>query len=109
MKLLIVSQFILIVAKKHTSNSKIYVLTDTVFKLSLAIYIWVFIWTNSYEGLEWEEKTIFSFSAAIIIYDINYTAILKEIESVIPDNILFRHIRKIESTKPHRSKDHNMN
>ena len=109
MKFLIVSQFILIIAKKHTSNSKIYVLTDTIFKLSLALYISVFVWTNSYEGLEWEEKMIFSFSAAILIYDINYTAILKEIEHIIPDNILFTHIRNIESTKPNRSKDHNTN
>jgi len=105
MKILIVSQFILIIAKKHTSSSKIYILTDTIFKLSLALYILVFVWTNSYEGLESEEKMIFSFSAAILIYDINYTAILKEIQTVIPDNILFRHIRNIESTKPNQNSE----
>lgn len=99
LKLLIVSQFILILAKKHTSSSKIYVFTDTIFKLSLALYILMFVWTNSYEGLEWEEKAIFSFSAGILIYDINYTAVLDELANIFPDNLLFAHLRRVEETK----------
>jgi hypothetical protein len=99
LKLLIVSQFILILAKKHTASSKIYVFTDSIFKLSLALYILIFVWTSSYEGLQWEQKTIFSFSAALLIYDINYDAIVDELANIFPDNLLFAHLRRIEEIK----------
>ena len=99
LKLLIVTQFILILAKKHTASSKIYVFTDAIFKLSLALYILIFVWTSSYEGLQWEEKTIFSFSAELLIYDINYTAVVDELAKIFPDNLLFMHLRSVEQTK----------
>ena len=76
-----------------------YVFTDSIFKLSLALYILMFVWTNSYEGLEWEQKAIFSFSAALLIYDINYTAVVDELANVFPDNLLFAHLRRVEQIK----------
>jgi len=99
LKALIVIQFIFIMAKKHSASSKIYIFTDSIFKLSLALYILIFVWTSSYEGLRWEEKMVFSFSAALLIYDINYTAVVDELAKVFPDNILFAHLRRVEQIK----------
>ena len=69
LKVLILIQFVLILTKKESVNSKVYVLTEIVFKLCLSIFIEAFLYMSVIDGLEWEDKLIFSFAGAFLMYD----------------------------------------
>ena len=102
LKVVFILQCLLILLKKQTTDSSIYILTDTVFKLSLAIYIWIFLWFYEGTDISIEDKMILSFSAALIIYDIDYNNIVKYlIELGLPDNYFFRYLNSLSNTKIH--------
>ena len=102
LKIVFVLQCFLILLKKQTNNSRVYILTDTVFKLSLAIYIWIFLWFYEGTDIAIEDKMILSFSAALIIYDIDYNNIIKYLMYLgIPDNFIFKYLNSLSTTKVH--------
>ena len=100
LKLIFVVQCALVLTKKQSSDSSYYFFTDTIFKLSLALYLYIFIWLYDYHNISWEDKLIISFSAALIVYDIDYTNLVKYLRKAgIPDNYLFRYMDSLETTK----------
>ena len=84
LKILIVLQCVLIFFKATTKDTDIYILTDTVFKISVAIYLLVFFIVYPFPGLEFEDKLIIRFSAIVILFDIDYTGLLHVIRKYIP-------------------------
>ena len=84
LKILIVLQCILIFFKATTSDTDIYILTDSVFKISVAIYLLVFFIVYPFPGLEFEDKLIIRFSAIVILFDIDYIGLLRVIRKYIP-------------------------
>ena len=83
-KLLVVSQIIAIFMKKHTKNSDIYILSDTAFKISAGLYLILFFLFHSFPGLEFEDTLILRFSGVIILFDIDYSGLVKVISKNIP-------------------------
>ena len=70
LKILVLLQFWLVVLKKTAKDSDFYILTDTLFKLSVAIYLLVFFIVYSFPGLEFEDKLIIRFTAVVLLFDI---------------------------------------
>ena len=69
MKLIIITQFILIIGNKQSIDSRVYILTEIVFKTSLFIFIQWFMIFNVGRDLEIEDRVIFSFAGGLLLYD----------------------------------------
>lgn len=69
LKVLMVTQFMLIIGNKQSIDSRIYILTEILFKTSLFIFIQWFIIFNVGKDLEFEDKVIFSFAGGLLLYD----------------------------------------
>lgn len=83
-KLLVVAQVIAIFMKKHTKDSDIYILSDTIFKLSAGLYLILFFMIHHFPGLEFEDTLILRFSGVIILFDIDYVGLVKVITKNAP-------------------------
>jgi hypothetical protein len=84
LKILVAVQFVLVFLKKHTRDSKIYILTDTVFKISVALYLFLFFTLNSFPGIDWQDLLIIRSSGMILLYDIDYNGLIKIVREYVP-------------------------
>ena len=62
-------QFFLIIVNVQSITSKTYLITEIVFKVTLAIFIEYFLYTKVIDGLPWEDKAIFGFAGALLLFD----------------------------------------
>ena len=69
LKFAIVLQFIFILSNKQSIDSKTYLITEIIFKITLSIFIEYFVYTRVIEGLDFEDKLIFSFAGALLSFD----------------------------------------
>ena len=84
LKIIIAIQLGLVYLKKTTQDSDLYIITDTIFKISIALYLFIFFILNSFPGLEFEDTVILRFSGVVLLYDIDYTGLLRVIRKYIP-------------------------
>ena len=69
LKICILVQFGLVLAKKWSFDSKLYILTEVVFKTCLALFIEIFLFHTVIEGMEFEDKVILSFAGGLLFFD----------------------------------------
>jgi len=69
LKLAILIQFVLILTNKETTDSRIYIMTEIIFKTALFFFIEFFLFHYTIEGLEFEDKLIISFAGGLLFYD----------------------------------------
>ena len=84
LKILVVIQFVLVTLKKQSRDSKMYILSDTIFKISVALYLLLFFTLNSCPGLEWQDVVIIRFSGMILLYDIDFNGLIKIVREYVP-------------------------
>ena len=56
-------------------------MTEIIFKVTLSIFIEYFLYTKVIDGLAWEDKIIFGFAGALLLFDAvanNLPLLLKE-------------------------------
>ena len=69
LKLAILIQFALIIMNKQTTDSRIYILTEIVFKTALFVFMEYFLFHIQIKGLAFEDKLIISFAGGLLFYD----------------------------------------
>lgn len=69
LKVIILVQFILIIANKESVDSKVYIITEIVFKTCLAIFIEIFMFHAHIDGLMLEDRVIISFAGGLLLFD----------------------------------------
>jgi hypothetical protein len=69
LKVAIMIQVILILTNKQTTDSRVYIITEIVFKTSLFLFIEYFLFHYEISGLEFEDKLIISFAGGLLFYD----------------------------------------
>ena len=84
LKIIVGIQVVLVFLKKTTEDSEIYIVTDTIFKISVALYLFLFFIINSFPGLEFEDTIILRFSGMILLYDIDYSGLIRVIRKYFP-------------------------
>ena len=84
LKIIVGIQVILVFLKKTTEDSEIYIVTDTIFKISVALYLFLFFMINSFPGLEFEDTVVLRFSGMILLYDIDYSGLIRILRKYIP-------------------------
>jgi len=81
MRVALVIQLILIITKKQTRNSVIYITTEIVFKTALFLFIQWFTFNNDF-GINFEDKLIISFGGGLLFYDACFNDVPKLIEQL---------------------------
>ena len=84
LKIIVAIQVGLVFLKKTTEDSEIYIVTDTIFKISVALYLFLFFIINSFPGLEFEDTIILRFSGMILLYDIDYSGLIRVLRKYFP-------------------------
>ena len=84
LKIIIGIQFVLVTLKKQSRDSKIYIFTDTIFKISVALYLFLFFTLNTFPGIDWQDVLIIRFSGVILLYDIDFNGLIKIAREYIP-------------------------
>jgi len=84
LKVIIFIQMALVVLKKQTTDSKLYIVTDTIFKISVALYLFLFFILNKFPGLEFEDTILLRFAGVILLYDIDYSGLIKIVRGYYP-------------------------
>ena len=84
LKVLILFQFVMVILKKQSKDSDMYILTDTAFKASAGLYLILFFIIHHFPGLEFEDTVILRFSGVIILFDIDYTGFLTVLAKYSP-------------------------
>jgi hypothetical protein len=69
LKIIILVQFMLIMLKKQTFDSRVYLLTEIVFKTSLFLFIEILLFHQEIPGLGFEDKLIISFAGGLLFFD----------------------------------------
>lgn len=87
LKAALVTQFTLVFLGKHSIDSRIYILTEVLFKTSLGIWIEWFLFHNIVDELEFEDKLILSFAGGLLLYDAwinDFPKFLKAFDITLP-------------------------
>jgi hypothetical protein len=74
----------LVVLKKQTTDSKLYIVSDTIFKISIALYLFIFFIVNNFPGLDFEDTILLRFAGVILLYDIDYSGLIKIVREYYP-------------------------
>jgi len=69
LKVAIMAQFALIILNKHSVGSKVYILTNIIFKLSLGIFVQIYMFNDAVSGIPIEDKMVISFAGGLLIFD----------------------------------------
>ena len=98
LKLMIIFQFGLILLNKQTVNSKVYILTKIIFKVSLGIFIDYFMFHNTSANFEFEDKVVISFAGGLLIFD----AIANDLPDLLNEyNIHIPYLNPVKTKGPY--------
>jgi len=78
LKIFVILQLFLVFIKKQTMESRVYIITDTILKISLAIYLLIFSYIHTFSSLGFEDIMILRFCGGVMLFDIDYQGLLKE-------------------------------
>jgi hypothetical protein len=78
LKIFVTLQIFLVIIKKHTIDSRIYIITDTILKISLAIYLLSFSFIHTFLPLGYEDIMILRLCGGAILFDIDYNGLANE-------------------------------
>jgi hypothetical protein len=81
MKIALLIQFVLIIFKRQTRNSIVYITTEIIFKTALFLFIEWFTFNNDF-GIQFEDKLIISFGGGLLFYDACFNDVPKLIEQL---------------------------
>ena len=84
LKILVVVQFVLVFLKKQSRDSNMYIISDTIFKISIALYLFLFFTLNTFPGLDWQDVLIIRFSGMVLLYDIDFKGLMGLIRKYVP-------------------------
>jgi hypothetical protein len=77
LRVLVISQLILVIFKKNVINPDIKILLDTVIKLGIGTFLYFFFMLNTIPGIDYWDTYILQFAGIVIILDIDFGSVLK--------------------------------
>lgn len=81
LKALILSQLVLTAAGFHVKDSPFFLVIDTVFKVSMGLFLGFFFWPYPPKGMNWEDGLIISIGGFLILTEIKFEPIVKLYET----------------------------
>ena len=84
LKILVAFHGVLVFLKKQSRESNMYIISDTIFKISIALYLFLFFTLNTFPGLDWQDVLIIRFSGVVLLYDIDFKGLMGLIRKYLP-------------------------
>ena len=80
---MLILQSILIFFKKQTRNSNTFIILDSISKLSVGAFLYLFFLFHKIDGFEYGDILVLQFAGILILLDINYIDLLKALREYI--------------------------
>lgn len=84
MRLMVILQAVLIIFKKQTKSSEVYIILEALSKLAVGAFLYLFFLLHPLEGLEYGDVLILQFAGILILVDINYKELIGVIRKHLP-------------------------
>lgn len=84
MRLMVILQAVLIIFKKQTKSSEVYIVLEALSKLAVGAFLYLFFLLHPLEGLEYGDVLILQFAGILILVDINYKELIGVIRKHLP-------------------------
>jgi hypothetical protein len=84
MRLMVILQVVLIIFKKQTKSSDIYIILEAISKISVGGFLYLFFLLHPLEGLEYGDILILQFAGILIMVDVNYPEVIQVVRKYIP-------------------------
>ena len=81
---MVILQVVLIVFKKQTKSSDVYIILEAVSKLAVGAFLYLFFLLHPLEGLEYGDVLILQFAGILIMVDVNYPEVIKVLRKYLP-------------------------
>ena len=85
LKVFVTIQFIMILLKKQSDETIYYLVSDSIFKISVGFFLIIYFWLHKLPELQWEDRLIIAFGGVLLIFEVVYNRlpiILKRIFDV---------------------------
>ena len=77
LKTIVFAQVMLLATGHNVKESSFFAVVDTVFKLSLGLFLGIYFWLFRPKGIEWEDGIIISIGGFLILTDIQFEPLMK--------------------------------
>jgi hypothetical protein len=77
LKIIVVLQVVLIATGYKVKESSFFAVVDTIFKLSLGLFLGIYFWLFRPKGIEWEDGIIISIGGFLILSDIQFEPLIQ--------------------------------
>jgi hypothetical protein len=77
LKLVVLAQIILLALNFKVAESPLFAVVDTVFKLSLGLFLGIYFWLFRPKGIDWEDGIIVSVGGFLILTDIQFGPLME--------------------------------
>jgi len=77
LKTVVFAQVMLLATGHKVKESSFFAVVDTVFKLSLGLFLGIYFWLFRPKGIEWEDGIIISIGGFLILTDIQFEPLMQ--------------------------------
>jgi hypothetical protein len=81
LKAIVLLQVILTAADFKVKDSPLFAIVDTIFKISLGLFLGIYFWLFTPKGLDWEDGFIVSIGGFLILTEIEFEPLIKLYDS----------------------------
>jgi hypothetical protein len=77
LKAIVLLQVVLTAADFKVKDSPLFAIVDTIFKISLGLFLGIYFWLFTPKGLDWEDGIIVSIGGFLILTEIEFEPLIK--------------------------------
>lgn len=81
---MVILQVVLVVFKKQTRSSDVYIILEAISKIAVGAFLYIFFLLHPLEGLEYGDVLILQFAGILIMVDVNYPEVIGVIRKYVP-------------------------
>jgi len=81
LKIVVLAQVVMTVLGFEVAKSPVFAVVDTVFKISLGLFLGIYFWLFRPKGLNWEDGIIISVGGFLILTEIRFKPLLEIYEA----------------------------
>lgn len=80
LKAIVALQLVLVFLKVDFAHNAVFAFADALFRLSLGIFLGIYIWLFPPKGMDWEDSILISIGGFLLLADIKFAPLLKAYE-----------------------------
>lgn len=77
LKMIVFAQIVLLALGYKVAESPVFAVVDTIFKLSLGLFLGIYFWLFRPKGIDWEDGIIVSIGGFLILADIHFEPLMQ--------------------------------